>query len=91
MASVGVSRAAIQQADRICSTAIQELHIASQKLNTRYRDAGQKWKDDKYKQLGVIIEDCSRAIKSPIDELSDCITKLRQLDKTIQEYENTNL
>jgi uncharacterized protein YukE len=91
MAGVSVSMAAIQNAENICQTAIGELNSSTQKLESRYREAGQRWRDDKYKQLGVIINDCSRAMKSPIDELFDCISKLRELEKAIAEYESTNL
>lgn len=91
MASVSVSMAAIQQAENICQTAIGELNSSSQKLNSRYREAGERWRDNKYKQLGVIIDDCSKAMKSPIDDLFDCIAKLREIEKVLMEYEATNL
>jgi len=90
MAGVSVSTAVIQNAEKLCQTAISELNGSTQKLNTRYQEAGQRWRDNKYKQLGTIINDCSRAMKSPIDELSDCISKLRELEKAIAEYESTN-
>jgi hypothetical protein len=83
--------AAIQQAESICQTAIGELNGSSQKLNARYQEAGERWRDEKHKQLGVIINDCSRAMKSPIDELFDCISKLQALEKAIIEYESTSL
>jgi len=83
--------AAIQQAENICQTAIGELNSSSQKLNSRYREAGERWRDNKYKQLGVIIDDCSKAMKSPIDDLFDCIAKLREIEKVLMEYEATNL
>ena len=91
MAGVSVSMAAVQQAENICLNAIGELNSSTQRLNTRYREAGERWRDDKHKQLGVIINDCSRSMKSPIDELFDCIAKLRELEKAIIEYESTNL
>ena len=91
MAGVSVSMAALQQAESICQNAIGELNSSTQKLNSRYREAGERWRDDKYKQLGVIINDCSKAMKSPIDELFDCISKLKELEKAIIEYESTSL
>ena len=91
MASVSVSLAAIQQAESICQSAIGELNNSSQKLNSRYREAGERWRDNKYVQLGTIINDCSNAMKSPIDELFDCIAKLREIEKALVEYESTNL
>ena len=91
MAGVSVSSMVIDQAENLCQVAIGELNSSTQKLNSRYNEAGERWKDDKYKQLGVIINDCSKAMKAPIDELFDCIAKLRELEKAIIEYESTNL
>ena len=91
MANMSVSMAAIQQAENICQTVIGELNSSSQKLNVRYREAGERWRDDKYKQLGAIIDDCTRSMKSPIDELFDCIAKLKELEKALIEYESVNL
>ena len=90
MAGVSVSMAAIQQAESICMTAIQELNNSAQRLNARYQEAGERWKDVKYKELGGIINDCSRAMKSPIDELFECVAKLRELEKAIVEYDSTS-
>jgi hypothetical protein len=46
-------------------------------------------RDDKYKQLGSFIEQCTRSLRSPVDELFDCIAKLRELEKALDEYEST--
>jgi len=89
--AVSVSLGAVNQAEKICHEAITELNNSSQRLNTRFHDAGQRWKDNKYKQLGVIIDDCSKAMRSPIDELFECINKLQALEKAILEYEGQSL
>jgi NADH:ubiquinone oxidoreductase subunit D len=83
--------AAIQNAQAVCSRAIQDLNSSAQKLNNRYRDAGQRWRDNKYTQLGGIIDDCSRALKSPVEELFDCLQKLNEIEKVLFEYESVNL
>jgi hypothetical protein len=91
LANVSISIAAIQQAENICQTAIGELYSSSQKLKSRFQEAGEYWSDEKYKQLGVIIDDCSSAMKPPIDELFACIVKLQEIEKAFVEYESTNL
>ena len=91
MGNVSVGLGAIQNAQAVCSGAIQDLNTASQKLNNRYREAGQRWRDNKYAQLGGIINDCSRALKSPIEELFDCMNKLKEIEKVLLEYESVNL
>ena len=90
MANASVSLMAIQHAESICQTAIAELNTSTKKLSTRYQEAGERWRDDKYKQLGVIIGDSARAMKSPIDELFECIAKLQEMEKAIVEYQSTN-
>ena len=91
MASASVGLNAIHYAQSVCQGAIQDLNSSSQKLNNRYREAGQQWKDNKYAQLGGIINDCSRALKSPIEELFDCLNKLKEIEKVLLEYESVNL
>jgi len=91
MAKVSVGMTAIQNAQAVCSGAIQDLNNSAKKLENRYRDAGQGWRDKKYEQLGGIINDCSRALKSPIEELFECLKKLSEIEKVLLEYESVNL
>ena len=91
MANVSVGLAAIQNAQAVCLGAIQDLNNSAQKLNNRYQQAGSDWNDKKYKQLGGIINDCSRALRSPVDELFDCLNKLKDIEKVLLEYESTNI
>ena len=91
MANVSVGLAAVQNAQTICSGAIQDLNSSAQKLNNRYREAWQHWRDKKYEQLGGIINDCSNALKSPVDELFDCLNKLKQIEKALLKYESVKI
>ena len=91
MANVSVGLNAVQNAQNVCLGAIQDLNNSAQKLNNRYREAGQRWRDNKYAQLGGIVDDCSKALKSPVEELFDCINKLKELENAIKDYDNTNL
>ena len=91
MANVSVGLTALQNARAICMGAIQDLNSSAQRLNNRYRDAGQRWRDNKYAQLGGIINECTGALKSPVDELFECNAKLSELEKALLEYQNQNL
>ncbi|MDR0219943.1 MAG: hypothetical protein LBI54_00880 [Lachnospiraceae bacterium] len=91
MASASVGLNAAQYAQSVCQGAIQDLNGSSQKLNNRYREAGQQWKDSKYVQLGGIVNDCSRALKSPVEELFECLNKLKEIETALREYESVNL
>lgn len=87
MASVDVSRAAIQKAMQSCVQAANELQNAAKKLKSQYDAAGNGWKDSKYKELGSIVSECNDAMKDPISKLGDCYKSLNDLDKIIEEYE----
>jgi len=89
MASVGLE--AVRNAQALCMGAIQDLNSASAKLKSGYQQAGQQWKDKKYEQLGGIVNDCERAMKSPIQELFECVEKLKNIETVLNEYDSTNL
>ena len=91
MANVSVGLGAVQNAQTVCSGAIQDLNSSAQKLNNRYREAGQRWRDKKYTQLGGIVNECSRALKAPVDELFECLNKLKEIEKRLLEYDGTNI
>ena len=91
MASANVSRAAVKQAENLCKAAISELNNSNKKLGNRFREAGQHWKDNKYKQLGEIINECQTAMNRPVKELMECVIKLQEMEKAIIAYEETTL
>lgn len=73
------------------SNPIQQFEKASGDLSKKYQAAGTTWKDEKYKQLGGIVTDCTTALNKPIKELQDCVKKLTALQKAIAEYEQTSV
>ena len=90
MASVSVGLASVQNAQAICSGAIQDLNGSAERLTHRYNNAGAEWHDNKYDQLGSIVNDCVRAMRAPIDELFECLGKLQEIEKAIIAYESQN-
>ena len=54
----------------------------------KYDSLGSGWNDEKYRELGQIVHNCSNALKQPISELQRCEVFLQQLLKIISEYES---
>lgn len=86
MSSVSVGLDDIRFAMTICRDADRILKRVSKKLNNSYREAGEYWRDDKYRQLGEIIGDCTAALDAPTYELNECARKLRDLENAVQSY-----
>lgn len=89
---VSVEKAAIQGGIGCCKTSIHELREASRKLQRSYQQAGSNgWRDQKYAQLGGIVEECCSALTGPIGELEECMRNLDALLKAVIAYEETGL
>lgn len=89
---VSVESAAIQGGIGCCKTSIQELESASKRLQKSYQQAGSGgWRDQKYTQLGSIVQECCGALTKPISELQECMVRLNDLLQAVSEYEQTNL
>ena len=91
MAGVSVEAEAVSGAISLCQQSIQQFQKASGDLKNKYQTAGTTWKDEKYKQLGGIVSDCTTALNKPIKELQECIEKLTALQKAIAEYEQRSV
>lgn len=89
---VSVERAAVQGGMGCCQTAIHELQTASSGLQKSYRQAGANgWKDKQYAALGGIVEECCSALEKPVNELQECMSRLKKLLKAIGEYDEVNM
>ncbi|MCL2645915.1 MAG: hypothetical protein FWD61_02795 [Phycisphaerales bacterium] len=82
-----VSLETVKKAQTFCLNAIDILSSAEHKLGARYQAAGSDWKDDKYRQLGDIVNECTGALRSPVQELQICYGKLLDIEKAIREYD----
>lgn len=90
--NVSVSSAAIKSGIRCCQTSILELNRASKYLIQNYQKVGAGgWRDEKYRALGMIVQECNQAMEAPGKELQVCLEKLEELLKKVQKYEETNL
>ena len=89
---VSVEKAALEGGIACCKTSIYKLESASRNLQRGYQQAGSGgWRDQKYAQLGGIVEECCSALTKPISELQACMGKLQKLLETVNAYEETGL
>ncbi len=91
MANVAVEKIAVSQAIRLCQEMQNELKNSRKSLQNQYRAAGSTWKDEKYQQLGRIVDECSGAMERPERELTETMNKLGKLLLAIERYEDQNL
>ena len=80
MSNASVNLAIVKNAQSVCNDGIQDLNRTASKLQQHYLQAGEQWKDSKYSQLGGIVHECSTAIRNPIQELIDCLDKLKEIE-----------
>lgn len=89
---VSVESSAVESGIRCCQASIMELETAIKALLHGYQAAGAGgWRDQKYKELGGIVQECCEAMRKPSKELQDCLVKLEALLKAVKKYETMNL
>lgn len=91
MAGVSADIKTVQSGITICENSIRELERTAETLKSKYAEAGREFRDDKYRQLGNIVNECCSAVKSPEKEMTKCLEKLRALLKQVEAYENSSI
>lgn len=56
----------------------------------KYQQLGEAWNDKKYRELGVIVQECNKAFNEILKTLYVSDKFLRNLVKSINEYEKIN-
>ena len=87
MSEISVELNAIILASRQCKGVQNGLRSEASKMLRQYEALGNGWNDDKYKELGQIVQKCAEALKQPISELQRCEVFLQRLQQAISEYE----
>ena len=91
MTNASVNLAVVKNAQSVCNEGIQDLNRCATILQHQYLQAGERWKDSKYAQLGGIVHECSTALRKPIQDLVDCLDKLKEIETALLKYESANL
>ena len=71
-------------------TAINSIEATKVSISTKYQYLGNGWNDKKYKDLGDIVNDCSKSLNTILKTLLQGEKYVALLVKGLQEYENVN-
>lgn len=72
-------------------TAISSIETTRTSITRNYQQLGADWKDKKYKELGDVVRECSKAFNEILKTLSKCEKFIGSLAKNLQEYEDTQI
>ena len=86
MAKVGANPEAMDNMVQILTKFIDLQDNVVDNLKTQYANVGDEWDDQKYKELGGVIDQATTAIKGSYATLSTCITKVQVLKSIMEEY-----
>lgn len=71
-------------------TAITSIETTKSSMTRKYQQLNGEWKDKKYKELGDVVQDCSKALNEILKILSKGEKFIGSLAKSLQEYETVN-
>ncbi len=72
-------------------TAITSIETTRSSMTRKYQQLNGEWKDKKYKELGDVVQECSKALNEILKILSKGEKFIGSLAKSLQEYDNVNL
>lgn len=72
-------------------TAITSIETTRSSIMRKYQQLNGEWKDKKYKELGDVVQECSKALNEASRILSKGEKIVGSLAKSLQEYEEVNL
>lgn len=71
--------------------AITSIETTKSSITKKYQQLNGEWKDKKYKDLGDIVQECSKALNETLKILTKGEKFIGSLAKSLQEYDNVNL
>lgn len=72
-------------------TAITSIETTRSSMTRKYQQLNGEWKDKKYKELGDVVQECSKALNEILKILSKGEKFVGFLAKSLQEYEDTEI
>ena len=70
---------------------ISNIETSKSSLKSKYDQLGQEWQDQHYQELGVIVDDCTKALNDVLTALLNGEKGIVKLTETIQNYESENI
>lgn len=80
---------ALLQTLKNMQTAIHSIESTKVSMSKKYRQLGNGWNDKKYRDLGDVIQDCSKALNEVLEVFSNGEKFVGSLVRSLQEYEDT--
>lgn len=72
-------------------TAMASIETTRSSMTRKYQQLNGEWKDKKYKELGDVVQECSKALNEILKILSKGEKFIGSLAKSLREYDNVNL
>ena len=91
MALVNSNLSAVMDALRNIRTAASGIETTRQLITQKYAQLGTGWNDRKYRELGLILTDCMKALMSILQILRQAEQPVSMLIESIRQYEEVNL
>lgn len=91
MSNVNADVAELIQSWQNIRTAISSIETTRSSLTRKYQQLDGEWHDKKYRELGDIVQECSKALSEILKTLSKGEKFVGSLAKSLQEYDNVNL
>ncbi len=91
MGNVNVDLQILQKVFNDMNNANSSIRQTKTKLLSQYQSLSGTWKDMKYHQLGVVVDECKGALTNVEQLLMETKSKLLPLVKAIQDYESVSM
>ena len=91
MSIVNADASELMQSWKNIKTAISSIEATKSSMTRKYLQLNGEWKDKKYKELGDVVQECSKALNDILKVLSQGEKFIGSLAKSLQNYESVNL
>ncbi|MCM1006376.1 MAG: hypothetical protein NC485_00315 [Ruminococcus flavefaciens] len=91
MSVVNADTSEVVKSYKKIKTAISSIEFTKKLISKKYQQLGVEWKDRKYYELGIVINDCYKTFNNILKTLHQGEKFLFSLIKYLNEYENVNL
>lgn len=91
MSLVNADSTTVLAAYQNIARAVSSIEATKASVTRKYQQLGTDWNDKKYRELGDVIQECSKSLNAILKILLQAEKPLATLAKSLQEYEDTTL
>lgn len=89
MGLVNADSSTVLDAWKNITRAVSSIEATKASISRKYQQLGTDWNDKKYKELGDVIQECSKSLNTILKILLQAEKPVALLAKSLQEYEET--